>query len=67
MSRANEFMNKVWEARNSGADTEQKLVSEILKLAAETVTFFTAQSNGNNFVVLSKEDLLSLSEEIKDV
>ena len=39
--RAQAFMNAVWEARNNqGADTEEKLVSSILLLAAETVKYY---------------------------
>ena len=59
--RANDLMQKIWEARNSGADTEQKLVSEILKLTAETVMFFNAQDGR---VVLDKNDMLQLAEEL---
>jgi hypothetical protein len=60
--RAQEFMNTVWEARNNqGADTEEKLVSAILKLAAETVTYYNAQ---NNMVVLDKNDMIQLAEEL---
>ena len=59
--RANDLMQKIWEARNSGADTEQKLVSEILKLTAETVIFFNAQDGR---VVLDKNDMLQLAEEL---
>lgn len=61
--RAQEFMNAVWEARNNqGADTEEKLVSSILLLAAETVKYYNAQ---NGMVVLDKNDLIQLSEELK--
>lgn len=60
--RAQEFMNAVWEARNNqGADTEEKLVSAILKLAAENIRYYNAQ---NNLVVLDKIDMLQLSEEL---
>jgi len=60
--RAQEFMNAVWEARNNqGADTEEKLVSTILKLAAETVQWYNAQ---NDLVVLDKNDMLQLAEEL---
>lgn len=60
-NRANDLMQKIWEARNSGADTEQKLVSEILKLTAETVIFFNAQDGR---IVLDKNDMLQLAEEL---
>jgi hypothetical protein len=64
MSRAKEFMSFVWEQRNNqGADTEEKLVAAILTLAAEYVRFYTAQ---NDLIVLDKQDLLQLAEEIKN-
>jgi hypothetical protein len=64
MSRANEFMSFVWDQRNhQGADTEGKLVAAILSLAAEYVRFYTAQ---NDLIVLDKQDLLQLAEEIRN-
>ena len=64
MSRAKEFMSSVWEQRNNqGADTEEKLVAAILSLAAEYVRFYTAQ---NDLIVLDKNDMLQLAEEIKN-
>ena len=55
-------MNAVWEARNNqGADTEEKLVSAILKLAAENVQWYNAQ---NDLIVLDKNDMLQLAEEL---
>jgi hypothetical protein len=60
--RAQEFMNSVWDARNNqGADTEEKLVSAILQVAAETVKWYSAQ---NDMVVLDKNDMLQLAEEL---
>ena len=59
--RAQEFMNAVWEHRNNGADTEEKLVSAILKVAAETVKWYNAQ---NDMIVLDKNDLVQLAEEL---
>jgi hypothetical protein len=59
--RAQAFMNAIWEARNSGADTEEKLVAAILSIAAENIQFFTAQDGR---IVLDKTDLLQLVEEI---
>jgi hypothetical protein len=61
MSRAKEFMNAVWEHRNNGADTEEKLVAVILHLAAENIQFFTAQDGR---IVLDKNDMLQLAEEL---
>ena len=59
--RAQAFMNAVWEARNSGADTEEKLVSAILSIAAENVQFYNAQDGR---IVLDKNDMLQLAEEL---
>jgi homogentisate 1,2-dioxygenase len=59
--RSQAFMNAIWEHRNNGADTEEKLVSIILKLAAENVRFYNAQ---NDMIVLDKTDLLQLAEEL---
>jgi hypothetical protein len=59
--RAQEFMNKIWEARNSGADTEEKLVSAILNLATENIQFFQAQDGR---IVLDKNDMMQLAEEL---
>ena len=62
MSRAKEFMSSVWEQRNNqGADTEEKLVSAILKITAETVRWYNAQ---NELIVLDKNDILQLAEEL---
>lgn len=61
-TRAQEFMNSVWEYRNAGADTEEKLVAAILSIAAENVQFYNAQDGR---IVLDKNDLLQLIEEIK--
>jgi hypothetical protein len=60
--RAQEFMNAVWEHRNNGADTEEKLVAAILFTAAENVKYYNAQ---NDMIVLDKNDLLQLAEELK--
>ncbi len=59
--RAKDLMSKVWEQRNADADTEEKLVSAILKVAAEYVQTYSAQ---NNLVVLDKNDLLNLANEL---
>jgi hypothetical protein len=61
--RSQEFMSFVWNQRNNqGADTEEKLVAAILSLAADYVRSYNAQ---NGKVVLDKEDLLQLVEELK--
>jgi hypothetical protein len=59
--RAQEFMNRIWEARNAGADTEEKLVSAILQVAAENIQFFQAQDGR---IVLDKNDMLQLAGEL---
>ena len=60
--RSQAFMNAVWDCRNNqGADTEEKLVSAILQVAAETVKSYTAQ---NDLIVLDKNDMLQLAQEI---
>jgi hypothetical protein len=62
--RAQAFMNAVWDCRNNqGADTEEKLVSAILQVAAETVRSYTAQ---NDLQVLDKRDLLQLAQELDE-
>jgi len=61
--RSQEFMNAVWDCRNNqGADTEEKLVSAILQVAAETVRFYTAQ---DNLIVLDKNEILEIAEELR--
>ena len=55
-------MDAIWDCRNNqGADTEEKLVSAILQVAAETVRSYTAQ---NDLIVLDKNDMLQLAQEI---
>jgi hypothetical protein len=62
--RAKEFMQRVWDARNNGADTEEKLVSAILSLTGDYVRTYSAQ---NNLIVLDREDLNQLSNEISNL
>jgi hypothetical protein len=59
--RSKQFMDAIWEKRNTGADTEEKLVSAILSLIPEYVTNYNTQ---NDMVVLDKNDLLNLSNEL---
>ena len=55
-------MNEIWNTRNLNPDiTEEQLLSAVLKLAAEKVTSYNAQ---NDMVVLDKNDLLQLAEEL---
>ena len=60
--RSQAFMSKIWELRNAGADTEEKLVAAILKVVAENTRSFTAQ---NDLIVLDKGDILELAEELE--
>lgn len=59
--RSQEFINKVWEHRNNGADTEEKLVAAILFITAENIRSYTAQ---NDLIVLDRDDMLKLAEEL---
>lgn len=62
--RAQELMNAIWEARNSGnIETEEQLVSAILTIAAEKVKFYNAQTGA---IVLDKNDLLQFAEELNE-
>jgi len=61
--RSQAFMSKVWELRNAGADTEEKLVAAILKIVAENTTSYTAQ---NDMIVLDKNDILELAQELDE-
>ena len=62
--RARNFMNTIWDCRNNqGADTEEKLVSAILQVAAETVRSYTAQ---NDLQVLDRDDMLQLAQELQE-
>ena len=62
MSKAQDFINKVWERRNDGADTEEKLVAAILMIVAENITSYTAQ---NDLIVLDKNEILEIAEELR--
>lgn len=62
--RAQTFMNAIWEARNSGADTEEKLVAAIIRNTAENTVYYNAQ---DNLIVLDKNDLLNLANEIEGI
>jgi hypothetical protein len=62
--RARDFMNAIWDCRNNqGADTEEKLVSAILQVAAESVRSYTAQ---NDLQVLDRDDMLQLAQELQE-
>ncbi len=61
--RSQAFMSAIWEQRNNGADTEEKLVAAILRTAAENVRSYNAQ---NDLIVLDKNDFLQLAEELNE-
>ena len=60
--RSQQLMQQIWDARNAGADTEEKLVAAILKIAAWNTKSYTAQ---DNLIVLDKNDILELAEELE--
>jgi len=63
--RSQALMDQIWNIRYSNPDmTEEQLLSAVLKLAAEKVTSYNAQ---NDMIVLDKNDLLQLAEELKSV
>jgi hypothetical protein len=62
--RAKEFMQRIWDSRNNGVDTEEKLVSAILSLTGDYVRTYSAQ---NNLQVLDRDDLNQLSNEISNL
>lgn len=61
--RSKLLMNKIWESRNNGSDTEEKLISSVINHVAEMTKYYHAQ---NDLVVLDKEDLLNLAKELLD-
>ena len=61
--RAQNLMDQIWNIRYSNPDiTEKELVSSVLQLAAEHIQFYNAQ---NDMIVLDKNDMLQLAEELK--
>jgi len=63
--RAQQVMEYIWQSRNNGgADTENKLVAAILRIVSENVTSYNAQ---NDLIVLDRNDLLSLADEIESL
>ena len=61
---AEKLMQSIWDARNAGADTEEKLTAEILTLALDAIPQYNTQ---NSMVVVNKEDLLSLATELRNL
>jgi hypothetical protein len=61
--RAQQVMEYIWQSRNNGgADTENKLVAAIMRIVSENVVSYNAQ---NDLIVLDKNDLLNLADEIE--
>lgn len=60
--RAKDFMEKIWKSRDSGADTEEKLVAQILQLMLQYVSVYETQ---NKMTVLSVDDVIKLSKEVE--
>jgi len=61
--RAQNLMNQIWNIRELNPDmTEKELVSSVLQLAVEHIQSYNAQ---NDMIVLDKNDLLQLAEELK--
>lgn len=62
--QAQELMSRIWDSRDNGVDTENQLVAFILRNAAEVVRSYTAQ---NNLIVLDKNHLIELANEIENL
>ena len=62
--RAQKMMDSIWESRNQGADTENKLVASILRIVSENVIDYTAQ---NGITVLDKNDVIDLANQIESL
>jgi hypothetical protein len=62
--RAQKMMDSIWESRNQGADTENKLVASILRIVSENVIHYNAQ---DNLIVLDKNDMVNLAGEIESL
>ena len=60
--RAQKMMDSIWESRNQGADTENKLVASILRIVSGNVIHYNAQ---DNLIVLDKNDMVNLAGEIE--
>ena len=60
--RSENFMKAVWDARNTGADTEEKLLASILRLVADNTRSYNAQDGR---VVLDRDDILELAGELE--
>lgn len=61
--RSENFMKSVWQLRNNGADTEEKLVAAILQVATENIRSYTAQDGR---IVLDRDDMIQLAQELQE-
>ncbi len=61
---AEKLMQSIWDARNSGEDTEEKLIAATLTLALEVVPQYNTH---NGMVVIDKNDLLSIATELRNL
>jgi hypothetical protein len=57
-------MKAIWDARDHGADTEEKLVAFILRSCASQVKTYTAQ---NDLIVLDRNDMVELANEVESL
>ena len=64
--RAKKLMADIWEGRNNGADTEEKLVAVIIRKTLEHSRTMVA-AKINNLTVVDKNDMLELSSEIENL
>ena len=62
--QAQELMNRIWDSRDNGVDTENQLVAFILRNAAEVVRSYSAQ---NDLIVLDKNNLIELANEVENL
>jgi hypothetical protein len=64
--RAQKLMTEIWEERHSWADTEEKLVSAVIRKTLDHCKTFVAQKM-NNMSVIDKNDLIALSNELEQL
>lgn len=64
--RARKLMADIWEERNNGADTEEKLVAAIIRKTLDHSRTMVA-AKMNNLTVIDKNDLIALSNELEQL
>jgi hypothetical protein len=57
-------MQTIWDAREHGVDTEEKLVAFILRSGASYLKSYTAQ---NELIVLDRNDMIELANEVESL